>query len=85
MSRLLAWQVAIFKIELLFNAVQGAEIDVRPELYKHIVLSGGSSMYPGLPSRLEKEIKQLYLARILQGDATRLSVSFYNLEIQNQS
>ena len=28
------------------------------ELYKHIVLSGGSTMYPGLPSRLEREIKQ---------------------------
>ena len=31
---------------------------MRSELYKHIVLSGGSTMYPGLPSRLEREIKQ---------------------------
>uniref|UniRef100_A0A6P7H699 Actin-related protein 2-like n=1 Tax=Diabrotica virgifera virgifera TaxID=50390 RepID=A0A6P7H699_DIAVI len=40
-----------------------ADIDMRPELYKHIVLSGGSTMYPGLPSRLEREIKQLYIER----------------------
>ncbi|KXS10095.1 Actin/actin-like protein [Gonapodya prolifera JEL478] len=58
--------------EMLFNAIQAADIDVRPELYKHIVLSGGSSMYPGLPSRLEKEIKQLYLAKVLRGDTSRL-------------
>lgn len=31
-------------------------------------------MYPGLPSRLEKEMKQLYLTRVLNGDASRLSV-----------
>ena len=38
--------------ELLFQTIQSAAVDVRAELYKHIVLSGGSSMYPGLPSRL---------------------------------
>ena len=31
---------------------------MRLELYKHIVLSGGSTMYPGLPSRLEKDLKE---------------------------
>lgn len=30
-------------------------------------------MYPGLPSRLEREIKQLYLERVLKGDTTKLS------------
>lgn len=59
--------------EMLFNTIQAADIDVRAELYKHIVLSGGSSMYPGLPSRLEKEIKQLYLERVLKGDMERLA------------
>ena len=53
--------------ELLFNTIQAADIDTRSEFYKHIVLSGGSTMYPGLPSRLEREIKQLYLARVLKG------------------
>ncbi|GAA5827813.1 hypothetical protein JCM5353_006431 [Sporobolomyces roseus] len=59
--------------EMLFNTVQAAPVDVRSELYKHIVLSGGSSMYPGLPSRLEKEMKQLYFSRVLHGDPERLS------------
>lgn len=46
---------------------------MRPELYKHIVLSGGSTMYPGLPSRLEREIKQLYLERVLKNDTDKLN------------
>ncbi|XP_031631943.1 actin-related protein 2 isoform X2 [Contarinia nasturtii] len=59
--------------ELVFNTIQTADIDMRPELYKHIVLSGGSTMYPGLPSRLEREIKQLYLERVLKNDIEKLS------------
>ncbi|CDZ97993.1 actin actin-like protein [Phaffia rhodozyma] len=58
--------------ELLFQTIQAGAVDIRQELYKHIVLSGGSSMYPGLPSRLEKEMKQLYLSKVLNGDASRL-------------
>lgn len=59
--------------ELVFSTIQQADIDIRPEMYKHIVLSGGSTMYPGLPSRLEREIKQLYLERVLKGDTDKLS------------
>lgn len=58
--------------ELLFSTIQAADMDIRSELYKHIVLSGGSTMYPGLPSRLEREIKQLYLERVLKGDVDKL-------------
>jgi len=59
--------------ELLFNAIQAGDMDIRADLYKHIVLSGGTTMYPGLPSRLEREIKQLYLERVLKGDTERLA------------
>ncbi len=59
--------------EFLFNTIQAADVDVRSSLFKAIVLSGGSSMYPGLPSRLEKEIKQLWLTRVLGGNPERLS------------
>lgn len=62
--------------EFLFNTIQAADVDVRSDLYKAIVLSGGSSMYPGLPSRLEKELKQLWLTKVLQGNPERLNVSY---------
>lgn len=58
--------------DMVFEMIQDAEIDTRAEYYKHIVLSGGSSMYPGLPSRLEKDIRDRYLRDVLKGDNTRL-------------
>lgn len=58
--------------EILFDTIQSADVDIRSTLFKQIVLSGGSSMYPGLPSRLEKELKQLWFTRVLHGDASRL-------------
>jgi actin-related protein 2 len=58
---------------MLFNTIQTADVDIRRSLFGHIVLSGGSSMYPGLPSRLEKELKQLWLTKVLHNDPTRLS------------
>lgn len=67
--------------EMLFETIQNAAVDIRTELYKHIVLSGGSSMYPGLPSRLEKEMKQLYLTRVLNGDPTRLNVRVFFVDL----
>ncbi|KAL0476556.1 actin-related protein [Acrasis kona] len=58
--------------EITFDTINGADLDIRSSLYQHIVLSGGTTMYPGLPSRLEKEIKDLYLKKILKGDQERL-------------
>lgn len=64
--------------EQLFGVIQSADIDTRLEFYKHIVLSGGSTMYPGLPSRLERELKQLYLDRVLK----RNTESFQKFKIR---
>lgn len=61
--------------ELLFDTIQKADIDMRSDFFKHIVLSGGTTMYPGFASRLEREITQLYLERVLKGDAQRLAVN----------
>jgi len=59
--------------EMLFNMIQEADVDLRSAFYKHIVLSGGSTMYPGLPSRLENEMRNLYLTHICKGDQKRLA------------
>lgn len=59
--------------DMVFDMIQSADMDLRTPFYKNIVLSGGSSMYPGLPSRLEKDIKQRYLDEVLRGDKARLS------------
>ena len=42
-----------------YDTIQKCDIDIRKELYNNIVLSGGNSMFNGLPERLTKEIKAL--------------------------
>ncbi|XP_021911702.1 actin-related protein 2 [Carica papaya] len=54
--------------DMVFRCIQEMDIDNRMMLYQHIVLSGGSTMYPGLPSRLEKEILDRYLEAVLKGN-----------------
>ncbi len=41
-------------------------MDVRPELYKNIVLSGASTMFPGYASRIESELKAIYTEKNLK-------------------
>ena len=54
-------EVGVYKIEeICNNSIQKFDdIDIRKELYYNIVLSGGTSMFKGLPERLTKEIKAL--------------------------
>jgi len=58
--------------ELVFDCINKADIDTRAEFYNHIVLSGGTTMYPGLPSRMEKDIRRLYLEKVLKGNVQQL-------------
>ncbi|KAL3875061.1 hypothetical protein ACJMK2_037999 [Sinanodonta woodiana] len=45
--------------ELVHNSVMKSDIDVRSYLYQNIVLSGGSTMFPGLANRLQKEMTDI--------------------------
>lgn len=44
---------------VVYNAIMECDIDVRPQLYSTIALSGGNSMIDNFPERLEKELKDL--------------------------
>jgi actin beta/gamma 1 len=45
--------------EATFNSIMKCDVDIRKDLYANIVLSGGSSMFPGIADRMTKEIKNL--------------------------
>jgi len=45
--------------EMTYKSIQKCDIDVRRDLYSNIVLSGGTTMFTGLPQRLEKEVGNL--------------------------
>jgi len=42
-----------------YKSIQKSDVDVRKDLYSNIVLSGGTTMFPGLPERLTKEVQKL--------------------------
>jgi len=39
-----------------FDSIQECDIDIRKDLYSNVILSGGTTLYEGLPDRLEKEL-----------------------------
>ncbi|EGR28758.1 hypothetical protein IMG5_169550 [Ichthyophthirius multifiliis] len=45
--------------ELSFNSIMKCDVDVRKDLYNNVVLSGGTTMFPGIAERLSKEISAL--------------------------
>jgi actin-related protein len=45
--------------ETTYNTIMKCDVDIRKDLYANIVLSGGSTMYPGLQDRLTKEMTAL--------------------------
>ena len=53
---------------MVYNSIVGCPLDIQKELAANIWLSGGTTMIPGLSSRLEHEIKELYVAKKFKGD-----------------
>eukprot|EP01017_Pseudomicrothorax_dubius_P014786 TRINITY_DN17315_c2_g1_i1.p1 TRINITY_DN17315_c2_g1~~TRINITY_DN17315_c2_g1_i1.p1 ORF type:complete len:375 (+),score=103.59 TRINITY_DN17315_c2_g1_i1:79-1203(+) len=44
---------------LTYNSIMKCDIDVRKDLYGNIVMSGGTTMFPGIAERLNKEMTNL--------------------------
>lgn len=40
--------------ELCYQAIMNCGIQLRKELYRNIVMSGGTTMFPGFPERFSK-------------------------------
>uniref|UniRef100_A0A8C9QHT3 Uncharacterized protein n=2 Tax=Amniota TaxID=32524 RepID=A0A8C9QHT3_SPEDA len=45
--------------ETTFNSIMKCDVDLRKDLYANTVLSGGTTMYPGIADRMQKEITAL--------------------------
>lgn len=45
--------------EVAYNSIQKCDVDIRKDLYTNIVLSGGTTMFPGISSRLTNELEKL--------------------------
>ncbi|KAK3088095.1 hypothetical protein FSP39_014613 [Pinctada imbricata] len=45
--------------EITCDSIMRCDVDIRKDLYANIILSGGSTMYPGIADRMQKEITSL--------------------------
>ena len=42
-----------------FQTIMKADLDIRKDLYANVVLSGGTTMFPGMAERMTKELSAL--------------------------
>ena len=45
--------------ETTYNSIMKCDVDIRKDLYANTVLSGGTTMFPGIADRMQKEIASL--------------------------
>merc|ERR1712233_69419 len=45
--------------ETTCNSIMKCDVDIRKDLYANTVMSGGTTMYPGIADRMQKEITAL--------------------------
>lgn len=45
--------------EIIYESIMKCDIDLRKDLWGHIILAGGNTMFPGFAERLEKELTAL--------------------------
>ena len=45
--------------EMINNSIMKCDVDIQKDLYANIVLSGGTTMFPGIADRIKKEITAL--------------------------
>ena len=45
--------------EITYQSIMKCDVDIRKDLYSNIVMSGGTTLFPGIPERLSKEVTTL--------------------------
>ena len=58
--------------------IQDCDIDVRKEMARSIYLSGGVTMLPGFPERLESEIDNITPSHLIPKVIIRILIDFIN-------
>ena len=54
--------------DMIYNAITACPLDIQKPLAANIWLSGGTTMIPGLSSRIEHDLKEIYVAKKFKGD-----------------
>lgn len=58
--------------QMIYEAAIKVEMDMFVPLVKNIILTGGTTMFPGLSSRIDKELRVIFTKNKYGGDASRV-------------
>jgi len=59
--------------ELIFESINESPLDCQKALVSKVILTGGTTMFPGLSSRVEKDLKDIYVKEKFNGDKSGLN------------
>ena len=45
--------------EMTYNSIQKCDLDIRRDLYANVIMSGGTTMFPGIADRMRNELVSL--------------------------
>ena len=65
--------------ETTYNSIYKCDLDIRRDLYGNIVLSGGTTMFPGIADRMQKELAALAPSSMKVRRATSIVPEPYGL------
>ncbi|ELP91262.1 actin-6, putative [Entamoeba invadens IP1] len=60
--------------QMIFNTIKKCPLTSRRPLLQHIVLAGGSTLFPGLPERIEKDLKVILDENKMNGRDVKIMV-----------
>jgi len=59
--------------EMIYKSITKCDMDIQKPLAANIWLSGGTTMIPGLSSRIEHDLKEIYVVKKFRGDRKGLN------------
>jgi actin-related protein 2 len=59
--------------DLIYESISECPIDCQRELVGNVILTGGTTMFPGLSSRVERDLKDIYVREKFAGDRKGLN------------
>ena len=59
--------------DMIFESINESPLDCQKALVNKVMLTGGTTMFPGLSSRVEKDLKEIYVREKFKGDVSGLN------------
>jgi len=70
--------------ECVFHAIKEGDATARADLFKHILLSGGTTMFPGFSTRMKIEMDQYYRSFLKKNPDDELKIDIKVIDSPNR-